>query len=99
MYLGLLNPPKALWAFAGDYSYGLYLYGYPLQQTVASLGSQYRHWYLNFAMAYPLALGCAVFSWWVVEKRALALRKFLKPRAKIATAAAALAAKAEMQQG
>jgi peptidoglycan/LPS O-acetylase OafA/YrhL len=101
VYLGLLDPPKARWAFSGDYSYGLYLYGYPLQQTVASLGSQYRHWYLNFALAYPLALGCAVFSWWVVEKRALALRKFLNPRAKIvdSSAVAAEAAEVEMLQG
>jgi peptidoglycan/LPS O-acetylase OafA/YrhL len=104
VYLGLLNPPKVRWVFSGDYSYGMYLYGYPLQQTVASFGSQYRHWYLNFAIAYPLAVGCAVFSWWVVEKRALALRKFLKPRAKLVDASAVAAAapvaiNAEMQQG
>jgi hypothetical protein len=45
-----------------------------------------------------------VFSWWVVEKRALALRKFLKPRAKsgdlsAVAAAAPLSVEAEMQQG
>jgi peptidoglycan/LPS O-acetylase OafA/YrhL len=90
--------------FSGDYSYGLYLYGYPLQQTVASFGGLYRHAYVNFAIAYALAAGCAVFSWWVVEKRALALRKFLKPRAKsgdlsAVAAAAPLSVEAEMQQG
>jgi peptidoglycan/LPS O-acetylase OafA/YrhL len=104
VYLGLLNPPKVRWMFSGDYSYGLYLYGYPLQQTVASFGGLYRHAYVNFAIAYALAAGCAVFSWWVVEKRALALRKFLKPRAKpgdlsAVAAAAPLSVEAEMQQG
>jgi peptidoglycan/LPS O-acetylase OafA/YrhL len=79
IYLGLLNPPRLPLIFSGDYSYGLYLYGFPIQQAVASFPSL-RHWYINFAIAYPLALFCAVGSWWLLEKRALSFRRYLSPR-------------------
>jgi peptidoglycan/LPS O-acetylase OafA/YrhL len=74
VYLGLLNPPRAKLLFSGDYSYGLYLYGYPLQQAVASYGPATRHWYINLAIALPLAALVAVCSWWGVERRALELK-------------------------
>jgi peptidoglycan/LPS O-acetylase OafA/YrhL len=80
IYLGLQNPPRSRIVLSGDYSYGLYLYGFPLQQAVASFGPSVHHWYFNFLIAYPLALLCAVFSWWVLEKRALALRRFIDPK-------------------
>lgn len=58
----------------GDYSYGLYLFGYPLQQTFASFGSWAHHWWLNLLVCLPAAAVMAVFSWHVVEKPALKAR-------------------------
>jgi len=77
VYLGLLNPPKIKYLFSGDYSYGLYLYGFPVQQAFASLGTQVHHWYLNILVCLPLTFLVAYFSWNVVEKPALALRRHL----------------------
>jgi peptidoglycan/LPS O-acetylase OafA/YrhL len=74
VFLGLLNPPRHRWALSGDYSYGIFLYGYPIQQTIASWGPDFRHWYLNLAIALPVAVLVATASWWLVEKPALRLK-------------------------
>ena len=73
VYFGLMNPART-WLIGGDYSYGLFLYGYPLQQAVASLGPGFHHWYWNLAGALPCAALCAYLSWRFIEKPALALR-------------------------
>ncbi len=58
----------------GDYSYGAYLYGSPVQFTLAAALGAYA--YLNpltfFALALPLASVCAVLSWRLVEAPCLA---------------------------
>lgn len=77
VYLGLLNPRKSSFLAGGDYSYGLFLYGYPIQQAVASLGPWAQHWYINLLLAFPVALGVAVLSWHSIEKPALGLRRFI----------------------
>lgn len=62
----------------GDYSYGLYLWGYPMQQVVAHhLPSTSP--LANAALALPLALLVAVLSWHLVEKPAIGLKS--APRA------------------
>ena len=76
-YLGLSNPRKSWFLQSGDYSYGVFLYGYPIQQTVSSLGSGLWHWWLNIAICVPLSLLLAIFSWHVVEKHTLTLKPLL----------------------
>jgi len=73
-YLGLANPPKPRFLESGDYSYGIFLYGYPIQQAVSSLGPGLWHWWLNIAICVPLSLLAAIISWHLVEKHALALK-------------------------
>jgi peptidoglycan/LPS O-acetylase OafA/YrhL len=82
VYLGLLNPKRLPLVFSGDYSYGLYLYGFPLQQAVAVF-PPLRHWWINFGLAFVAAAVCAVISWWLLEKRVLTLRRFLVSKEKI----------------
>jgi peptidoglycan/LPS O-acetylase OafA/YrhL len=77
IYLGLLNPRKINFLKSGDYSYGLYLYGFPLQQAFSSLGPAVHHWYLNIMVSLPCALGVAMLSWHYVERPALGLRRYL----------------------
>ena len=77
VYLGLLNPPKLGLLFGGDYSYGLYLYGYPIQQAVASMGDWTHHWYINFGIALPLTAGVAYLSWNYLEKPFLSRKAIL----------------------
>ncbi|WP_249136322.1 acyltransferase family protein [Bradyrhizobium tropiciagri] len=73
-YLGLMNPRRSWIVSSGDYSYGLYLYGFVIQQCVATFGPPVQHWYLNILISLPLAFGVAVASWHLVEKHALRLR-------------------------
>jgi peptidoglycan/LPS O-acetylase OafA/YrhL len=79
VYLGLTNPPRNKALLSGDYSYGVYLYGFPIQQAVFAMSApEWREWYMNFLISAPLAMLMAVFSWWVVEKPVLAQKGILK---------------------
>ncbi|AIF46704.1 acyltransferase family protein [Dyella japonica] len=57
----------------GDYSYGLYLWGFPIQQVVAQHVPG-ASGLANAAFAWPLAMVMAIFSWHMVEKPALGLK-------------------------
>jgi peptidoglycan/LPS O-acetylase OafA/YrhL len=57
-----------------DYSYGVYLYGWVVEQILAFLGV-YRWGYFPFALLTLVgAFGCAWLSWHAVEKHALKLK-------------------------
>jgi peptidoglycan/LPS O-acetylase OafA/YrhL len=57
-----------------DYSYGIYLYGFLVQQTLAYLGI--IHWGLiaYILIALVVSAGCAWISWHVLERPALSLK-------------------------
>lgn len=57
----------------GDYSYGLYLWGFPMQQVVAHHVPSSSP-LANAALAFPLALFAAMLSWHLVEKPAIGLK-------------------------
>lgn len=85
VYLGLLNPRKLSVLKGADYSYGVYLYGYAIQQAIANMGAFTHHWYVNLALAIPLVSIFAGLSWTFVEKPALRLRHFLPSTERAAT--------------
>jgi peptidoglycan/LPS O-acetylase OafA/YrhL len=58
---------------AGDYSYGLYIYAFPIQQTLVRLWPAVPPVAL-LAAALPLALATAALSWHLIEKPALGLK-------------------------
>ncbi len=78
--------PRLRWrAFTrlGDYSYGLYVLSFPIQQIlIAKLGAPMASSPLAlFAAAFPLTLLLAALSWHVVEQPALRLKaRFERPR-------------------
>lgn len=74
IWLGLLSPPKPKWLQSADYSYGVYLYSFPIQQAVASLAWT-RMWYINGLISLPLTLLAAAVSWSLLEKHAMAYKK------------------------
>ena len=75
--LGTINPPRNRLLLSGDYSYGLYLYGFPLQQAFTTLGVWTRIWWIDFACVYPVAFAFAALSWWTVEKPSFKLKKYI----------------------
>jgi peptidoglycan/LPS O-acetylase OafA/YrhL len=79
-----LHPVLHFQAFhrIGDYSYGLYIYAFPLQQQL-----YFYHpgmsWQKGLLLTYPLILGMAILSWHLVEKPALELKKYFHPRPRV----------------
>jgi peptidoglycan/LPS O-acetylase OafA/YrhL len=85
-----LLPPLLLWLaqilplqnfenwVGGDYSYGLYLYGYPVQQLLASLGFislGFTFWFLS---SFIVTLFFATLSWHLIESPALSLKSSMR---------------------
>lgn len=68
-------PPAFHWIGSrNDYSYGVYVYGFLVQQGLAFLGA-YRWGYVPFVgITIVITAGCAWLSWHLVEKRALRLK-------------------------
>lgn len=64
----------------GDYSYGVYLYAFPLQQSTAFLIPGIGVWEM-VALTGILTLVCAVLSWHFVEKPSMAYGKVRMRRA------------------
>jgi peptidoglycan/LPS O-acetylase OafA/YrhL len=56
-----------------DYSYGLYLYGFPAQQTLVAMGISTPMALLGSAL--PITLCCAALSWHLVERPLLARKE------------------------
>lgn len=53
----------------GDYSYGIYIYAFPIQQTTALFAPNLSTWEL-MAISSFFTILCAIASWHLVEKRA-----------------------------
>ncbi len=77
VYLGMLDPKRTMVIKNGDYSYGLYLYAGPIQQTVAYMFGSANGWALNVAVALPVTIMFALFSWHYVEKPFLAVKRYV----------------------
>jgi peptidoglycan/LPS O-acetylase OafA/YrhL len=74
LWLGVHLPFQRIGA-RNDYSYGIYIYAFPVQQLLAS-NHVYRWGYLPYLlMSLVCTLALATASWWLVEKRAIAYKK------------------------
>jgi peptidoglycan/LPS O-acetylase OafA/YrhL len=73
IYLGLA-PGFKLPNFAkyGDFSYGIYIYAWPIQQTIAS--RLHVGWLANIAITLPIVLVLAFLSWHFIENPMLQLK-------------------------
>lgn len=74
VYIGLSRIPTLPVLRRGDYSYGIYLYGAPIQQSVRALLSS-GSGFANLAVSAPLIILFAAFSWHCIEKPVMRLRK------------------------
>ncbi|WP_210164573.1 acyltransferase [Bradyrhizobium sp. WSM3983] len=78
--LGVTNATKIRLLQGADYSYGVYLYGFVLQQGLAAAFPGAREWWINILCCVPAAVGVAALSWHVIEKPALRLRWAFQPK-------------------
>lgn len=60
----------------GDYSYGMYVYAFPVQQAAIALAGPMPP-AMNIAIAFPVTLLFAILSWYWVEKPSLDRRHLL----------------------
>jgi peptidoglycan/LPS O-acetylase OafA/YrhL len=75
IFLGVQNPRKLFFVQGADYSYGMYLYGFPIQQTLVAVAPFVWPWWLHLPTSLTLA-GCFAFlSWHCVEKQVLLIKK------------------------
>jgi peptidoglycan/LPS O-acetylase OafA/YrhL len=61
-----------------DYSYGIYLYGYLVQQTIAYFFTLTA--YQSMLLAFPITIACGMLSWHLIEKRCLDFGKSLSKK-------------------
>lgn len=74
IWLGLANPARNRLLAGADYSYGLFLYGYPIQQAVAAVGPAFHHWWISLPVSLTIGIGVSWLSWHFVEKPSAKLR-------------------------
>lgn len=73
-YAGVSDMPRLPLLSKGDYSYGIYLYGFPVQQAVHAAVPRSSA-FLQFAVALVAISLLAAFSWHAIEKPILTLRR------------------------
>jgi len=75
-YVATLPIPRLQrWACAGDFSYGLYLYAFPIQQlTIHYVGLEHLAPLGLFALSMPITVVLAVASWRWIESPCLRLK-------------------------
>lgn len=76
VWLGLCTPPKAAFLTWGDYSYGIYLYAFPIQQVMTSLEFVQGNWALHAVISLMVTSIFAVASWHLIEKPCLAFKRY-----------------------
>ena len=70
-YLGFLSyKPLLTYNRLGDYSYGMYIYAFPVEQTIAAICKGCTP-ITEIALAFPITLGFAILSWHLLEGPAL----------------------------
>jgi len=81
LFIGCTELPEIPFFSRGDYSYGVYLYGFPIQQSIVAATGVVNPFML-FAMTLIPVVGLAVMSWHFVEKPMLRFRKGFSMAAK-----------------
>jgi peptidoglycan/LPS O-acetylase OafA/YrhL len=88
IFIGLFPFPSFSLIKSGDYSYGIYLYGFPVTQALVA-GFPILH--QNLVVTAPLAVlatgAFAALSWHGIEKHCLKLKRYISPKSSKITAA------------
>lgn len=76
IWLGSMNPRKIFILNGADYSYGIFLYGFVIQQAVKAVAPE-LNWLGNFVFSLLIVSVAAALSWHFIEKPALKSRRAL----------------------
>lgn len=68
----LPSVPLHRWGNVGDFSYGLYLYAFPVQQLLVYWAGGFLNPWTLFMLSFPIVAILAILSWHLIEKRFLA---------------------------
>jgi len=76
LFMGL-HPVPVLKDFGryGDFSYGMYLYAYPIQQTYIYFFIEQNNFWLFVVVSWLATFCMAIFSWYMVERPCLRLKE------------------------
>jgi peptidoglycan/LPS O-acetylase OafA/YrhL len=74
IWLGI-HLPFARVCAVNDYSYGIYIYAFPIQQLLTMWGVNRWGYGVYTLLTLAAVIPIAVASWWLVEKHALKLKK------------------------
>jgi peptidoglycan/LPS O-acetylase OafA/YrhL len=77
IYLGLLDDKFFKLCRNNDYSYGMYIFAFPVQQTLVALALGGMTWWMNLSLAFPIVLALAALSWHLVERPSIRFARSL----------------------
>jgi peptidoglycan/LPS O-acetylase OafA/YrhL len=92
VYLGMLAVPRIPLLQNGDYSYGIYLFNFPIQQSLVYAFPELSDWWMLLLAGAPLTVLFAALSWHWIEKPSLQLKKRILPQTKAPLPATAVQA-------
>jgi peptidoglycan/LPS O-acetylase OafA/YrhL len=75
VYLGMLNIPLRFPFNKGDYSYGIYLFNFPIQQAIIYFFPNIHIWWALLFISIPITTLFAAASWRWIEKPTLKLKR------------------------
>ncbi len=78
MYFAFLKGPLNNFGKSGDYSYGIYIYAFPIQQTIVHFWGATMPPYQQILLAFVFVLPLAWLSWHFIEKPSLKYKSFFK---------------------
>ena len=62
----------------GDFTYGMYIFAFPVQQILIAVNAASNNPYILFAETFLIVLPLAILSWHFIEKKFLALKTLVK---------------------
>ncbi|WP_338870440.1 acyltransferase [Myxococcus stipitatus] len=75
LYLAFIPSRLAHFGRHGDFSYGVYIYAFPVQQAVTALVGGPMPWWQNALLSFPPTLLLGFLSWRFVERWALRVKR------------------------